>query len=222
MSQTPVEELIHATSTFCFIVMIDLLESLGQGIVPGIIVLIYLLVVKWLEHNKETREEAVTNNIDKRINTLTNHVSDIVESLSEVSMLLRTVTSNIIERDKEKCKFSIELAFSGLAKELSDFAFITIVNNHIDTNSSIIKNNIRTAVNSEYYKVYSVLGLYEYNGKRINEHLKEEWKKELIEALDISLFKDDADGLTKMNTFRTKVNLIAKNCSNYVYNNTFN
>ena len=64
--------------------------------------------------------------------------------------------------------------------------------------------------------------LYEYNGKRINEHLKEEWKKELIEALDISLFKDDADGLTKMNTFRTKVNLIAKNCSNYVYNNTFN
>lgn len=202
--------------------MIDLMESLGQGVVPGIIVLIYLLVVKWLEHNKETKEEVVTNNIDKRINTLTDHVSDIVESLSEVSMLLRTVTSNIIERDKEKCKFSIELAFSGLAKELSDFAFITIVNNHIDTNSSIIKNNIRTAVNSEYYKVYSVLGLYEYNGKRINEHLKEEWKKELIEALDISLFKDDADGLTKMNTFRTKVNLIAKNCSNYVYNNTFN
>lgn len=202
--------------------MIDLMESLGQGVVPGIIVLIYLLVVKWLEHNKETKEEVVTNNIDKRINTLTDHVSDIVESLSEVSMLLRTVTSNIIERDKEKCKFSIELAFSGLAKELSDFAFITIVNNHIDTNSSIIKNNIRTAVNSEYYKVYSVLGLYEYNGKRINEHLKEEWKSELIEALDISLFKDDADGLTKMNTFRTKVNLIAKNCSNYVYNNTFN
>lgn len=214
--------MIHATSTFCFIVMIDLMESLGQGVVPGIIVLIYLLVVKWLEHNKETKEEVVTNNIDKRINTLTDHVSDIVESLSEVSMLLRTVTSNIIERDKEKCKFSIELAFSGLAKELSDFAFITIVNNHIDTNSSIIKNNIRTAVNSEYYKVYSVLGLYEYNGKRINEHLKEEWKSELIEALDISLFKDDADGLTKMNTFRTKVNLIAKNCSNYVYNNTFN
>lgn len=202
--------------------MTELVESLGQGIVPGIIVLVYLLVVKWLENKKETREEAVTNNIDKRINTLTNQVSDIVESLSEVSMLLRTVTSNIIERDKEKCKFSIELAFSGLAKELSDFAFITIVNNHIDTNSSIIKNNIRTAVNSEYYKVYSVLGLYEYNGKRINEHLKEEWKKELIEALDISLFKDDADGLTKMNTFRTKVNLIAKNCSNYVYNNTFN
>lgn len=202
--------------------MTELVESLGQGIVPGIIVLVYLLVVKWLENKKETREEAVTNNIDKRINNLTNQVSDIVESLSEVSMLLRTVTSNIIERDKEKCKFSIELAFSGLAKELSDFAFITIVNNHIDTNSSIIKNNIRTAVNSEYYKVYSVLGLYEYNGKRINEHLKEEWKKELIEALDISLFKDDADGLTKMNTFRTKVNLIAKNCSNYVYNNTFN
>lgn len=202
--------------------MTELVESLGQGIVPGIIVLVYLLVVKWLENKKETREEVVTNNIDKRINTLTNQVSDIVESLSEVSMLLRTVTSNIIERDKEKCKFSIELAFSGLAKELSDFAFITIVNNHIDTNSSIIKNNIRTAVNSEYYKVYSVLGLYEYNGKRINEHLKEEWKKELIEALDISLFKDDADGLTKMNTFRTKVNLIAKNCSNYVYNNTFN
>ena len=202
--------------------MTELMESLGQGIVPVIIVLVYLLVVKWLENKKETREEAVTNNIDKRINNLTNQVSDIVESLSEVSMLLRTVTSNIIERDKEKCKFSIELAFSGLAKELSDFAFITIVNNHIDTNSSIIKNNIRTAVNSEYYKVYSVLGLYEYNGKRINEHLKEEWKKELIEALDISLFKDDADGLTKMNTFRTKVNLIAKNCSNYVYNNTFN
>lgn len=222
MSQTPVEELIHATSTFCFIVMIDLMESLGQGIVPGIIVLIYLLVVKWLEHKKETREEAVTNNIDNRINNLTNHVSDIVESLSEVSVLLRSVTSNIIERDKEKCKFSIELSFGGMAKELCDFAFITIYNNHIDTNSSIIKNNIRTAVNSEYYKVYSVLGLYEFNGKRINEHLLSEWKDEMIEAFEVTLFNDNMDSLSKMNTFRTKINLIAKNCSNYVYNNTFN
>lgn len=202
--------------------MESLITGLSQGVIPGLIVLVYLIIVKWLDHKKEIREDNITTSMDNRINSLTNHVSDIVESLSEVSMLLRTVTSNIIERDKEKCKFSIELAFSGLAKELSDFAFITIFNNHIDTNSSIIKNNIRTAVNSEYYKVYSVLGLYEYNGKRINEHLKEEWKNEFVEALNISLFKDDADGLTKMNTFRTKVNLIAKNCSNYVYNNTFN
>jgi len=202
--------------------MESLITGLSQGVIPGLIVLVYLIIVKWLDHKKEIREDNITTSMDNRINSLTNHVSDIVESLSEVSVLLKTVTSNIIERDKEKCKFSIELAFSGLAKELSDFAFITIVNNHIDTNSSIIKNNIRTAVNSEYYKVYSVLGLYEYNGKRINEHLKEEWKGEFIEALNVSLFKDDADGLTKMNTFRTKVNLIAKNCSNYVYNNTFN
>jgi len=201
--------------------MESLIAGLSQGVIPGLIVLVYLIVVKWLDHKKQIREDNITISMDNRINGLTNHVSDIVESLSEVSLLLKSVTSNIIERDKEKCKFSIELAFSGLAKELSDFAFVTIFNNHIDTNSSIIKNNIRTAVNSEYYKVYSVLGLYEYNGKRINEHLLTEWKAELIEALEISLFKDDADGLNKMNTFRTKVNLIAKNCSNYVYNNTF-
>ena len=110
--------------------MESLITGLSQGVIPGLIVLVYLIIVKWLDHRKEIREDNITTSMDNRINSLTNHVSDIVESLSEVSVLLRTVTSNIIERDKEKCKFSIELAFSGLAKELSDFAFITIFNNH--------------------------------------------------------------------------------------------
>lgn len=202
--------------------MNELISGLGQGIIPGIIVLIYLIVTKWFESKKESREEAVSKSMNERVNSLADNVSDIVEAMREVSVQLHNVTNNIVERDKEKCKVSIELAFVCFTKELCDYAFLTLYNNHIDKNKELIESNTETIVNSEYYKVYSVLGLYEINGRKVSTFLKDEWITDFEKAVTNILFNDKADAMNKMNMLRNKLNIKAKDCANYIYNNTFN
>lgn len=202
--------------------MNELISGLGQGIIPGIIVLIYLIVTKWFESKKESREEAVSKSMNERINSLADNVSDIVEAMREVSVQLHNVTNNIVERDKEKCKVSIELAFACFTKELCDYAFLTLYNNHIYKNKELIESNTETIVNSEYYKVYSVLGLYEINGRKVSSFLKDEWITDFENAVINILFNDKADAMNKMNMLRNKLNIKAKDCANYIYNNTFN
>lgn len=202
--------------------MNELISGLGQGIIPGIIVLIYLIVTKWFESKKESREEAVSKSMNERVNSLADNVSDIVEAMREVSVQLHNVTNNIVERDKEKCKVSIELAFACFTKELCDYAFLTLYNNHIDRNKELIESNTETIVNSEYYKIYSVLGLYEINDRKVSTFLKDEWITDFKKAVINILFNDKADAMNKMNMLRNKLNIKAKDCANYIYNNTFN
>lgn len=202
--------------------MNELISGLGQGIIPGIIVLIYLIVTKWFESKKESREEAVSKSMNERVNSLADSVSDIVEAIREISVQLHNVTNNIVERDKEKCKVSIELAFACFTKELCDYAFLTLYNNHIDRNKELIESNTETIVNSEYYKVYSVLGLYEINDRKVSTFLKDEWITDFEKAVINILFNDKVDAINKMNMLRNKLNIKAKDCANYIYNNTFN
>ena len=202
--------------------MNELISGLGQGIIPGIIVFIYLIVTKWFESKKESREEAVSKSMNERVNSLADNVSDIVEAMREVSVQLHNVTNNIVERDKEKCKVSIELAFACFTKELCDYAFLTLYNNHINRNKELIESNTETIINSEYYKVYSVLSLYEINGRKVSTFLKDEWITDFEKAVINILFNDKADVMNKINMLRNKLNIKAKDCANYIYNNTFN
>lgn len=202
--------------------MNELISGLGQGVIPGVIVLIYLIATKWFESKRESKESAVNKSMDSRINILTSSVSDIVEAMKEVSVQLHNVTNNIVERDKEKCKMSIELAFSCFAKELCDYTFLTIYNNHITENKEIITSNTQTIVNSEYYKVYSVLSLYEINGHKVSSFLKEEWIVNFEQAILNILLNDRCEPMNKMSMLRNKLNIKAKDCSNYIYNNAFN
>lgn len=201
--------------------MNELISGLGQGIIPGIIVLIYLIATKWFESKKESREEAVSKSMNERVNSLADNVSDIVEAMREVSVQLHNVTNNIVERDKEKCKVSIELAFACFAKELCDYAFLTIFNNHISENKEVIESNTKTIVNSEFYKVYSVLSLYEINGRKVSTFLKDEWIEGFETSIVRILFNDKVEVMCKMNMLRNKLNIKTKDCANYIYNNTF-
>lgn len=200
----------------------ELLSGLSQGVIPGLIVLAYMIIIKWLEDRKETKEEAINKSIDNRVNILTDNVTELVDSMREVSVQLHNVTSNIVERDREKCKISIELAFIAFVKELCDFGFLTIYNNHLDENRSIIESNVESIINSEYYKVYSILSLYEINGRKVSQNLKPEWKEELSDGLINVIYNDKLNDIEKVNMLRTKLNIKGKDYSNYVYNNTFN
>ena len=202
--------------------MDELVSGLGQGVIPGIIIFIYLIVIKWFESKKDTKEQVINKNIHSSISELTDNINDMVTCMKEVSSQLHNVTNNIVERDREKCKMSIELAFNCFTKELCDFAFLTLYNNHVDENADVIKSNAATVINGEYYKVFSIFSLYEINNHKVSKSLKDEWRAEFEEALLAIIFNTKLEPMARMNTLRNKLNIKAKNCSNYVYNNTFN
>ena len=155
---------INTTSTFCFIInMDDLLTGLSQGIIPGLIVLAYLVIVKWLDSKKESRIETLTKNAATRVEELTNNISTIILAMKELSIELKNITNNIIERDKEKCKVNIELAFMNFTKELCDFGFLTVYNNHLDTNRDIVEQNTKTIVIDTKYRIFEPVKPYALN-----------------------------------------------------------
>ena len=84
----------------------DLANAFEQGIIPGIVVAIYLIVVKIIDSKKKN-------------------------PLNEIAKLLELVTKDIIDRDKEKAKQTVSIAFNSIIKDLSYYVTSTVINNNV-------------------------------------------------------------------------------------------
>ena len=105
-------------------------EALTQGITPAIIIAIYLVIVKIIDNKKESNQAKIN--------------SKLVDSISKIGDFIDSITKNIVDKDREKCKTAINDSFKSSAYSLIKFVTNTIINNHIATNKETIIINIRT------------------------------------------------------------------------------
>ena len=115
-------------------------NAFEQGLVPGIVIVIYLIVNKIIDSKKK-------------------------DPLSDIAKLLNIVTKDIIEKDREKSKAVVSIAMVNAASECAKFVASTIITNNVDNNRDQIEYNARHLVNSVYYDAYSKLGIV--TGKQI-------------------------------------------------------
>jgi len=181
-------------------------EALAQGITPAIVVALYLIIVKIID-NKKDKFQAKIN-------------SDLVESITNISTFITTITKSTIERDKDKCKAAITDSMSHAAYKLNKFVVDTLINNHIDINRETILANIKNITNAEYYTIYSTLSLYEFNGEKVSAHLKKEWIEEVEQAMIASIYNDKLNAEDKILSFSNKINLKFQSYITYVINNS--
>ena len=97
-----------------------LIEALQQGIAPAIVVAIYLIITKIIDTRKE--------NIQLKLS------SELTSSINKISSFVNTLTKDIVDKDKDKCKAAIEDSMYSSGMRLCNFVSSTIINNHIDTN----------------------------------------------------------------------------------------
>lgn len=181
-----------------------ILYALKEGLTPAIIVVIYLLIVKLIDSKREKANIKITN--------------DLVAAINKISNFLDNITTNIIDKDRDKCRCAIGQAFLSSASTITEFVTKTIIDNHININRDNIINNVKHLVNAEYYNIYNSLSLYTIDGNKVNEYLKEEWIKEVEkDAIDI-IFNEKLDKETKILTFNNRMTIKCQDFAVYVTN----
>lgn len=183
-------------------------EALAQGIVPAIIVVVYLVIVKIIDTRKENNQNKIS--------------SELVKSISTISNFLNNITRTIISKDRERCRIVIKLSFDNLEKELFLFVRDTIITNNIDKRHDYIIQSLENIINAEYYEVYNYLSIFEIDGHKVSSYCKETWKSELKDSLIKIIFDSNLDKIGKITEVQTKLSAILSNYTTYVHNKTFN
>ena len=181
-------------------------EALTQGIAPAIIIAVYLIIIKIIDHKKESNQAKIN--------------SKLVDSISKIGDFIDSITKNIVDKDREKCKTAINDSFKSSAYSLIKFVTNTIINNHIDTNKETIIINIKNIVNTEYYNIYTTLNIYEINGIRISDTLKKKWIDEIEKDILESIYKSGYSNEEKILCFTNKINLRFNSYITYIINNS--
>lgn len=183
----------------------ELLESLRLGITPGVIVLIYLIIIKIIDTKKGSN--AVK---------LNKEVSDCFRKLNS---FLDYITKDILNDAEEKRDYAIKNSFKAFANSIIRHATSVIIANNIDNNKENIIENIHYIVDSNYYRLYNLMFLYKLCG-----FIKPEWKKEINEDVVEIIYNNKFSKEEKLYNINNKINIkvdgyisiVMKQCHTYV------
>jgi hypothetical protein len=181
--------------------------ALQQGIVPAIVVAIYLIITKIIDNKKEDNQIKLN--------------SDLVNSINNISKFIIDLTAHTINTDKDKCKNAIEDSMCASGMRLINFVSSTIINNHIDTNKDTILANIHNIINSEFYSVYSTLSLFNVNSKFISDYLDKSWMEVIEKDMIDIVYNTDLNKEDKILSFSNKLNIKFQSYITYILNNAF-
>lgn len=181
-----------------------ILESLQQGVVPAILVVIYLLIIKVIDSKKETKQAKIS--------------AQLADSVAKISSFIETISNDVINKDKEKCKAAIEDSMQASTLRIINFVTDTILHNHINENKDNIISNTNNLINSEYYTIYSILSLYTFNNQKVSDYMKNNWMEEIQKDIINIIYSDKLNDVDKINIFMHKINIRIQSYITYLIN----
>lgn len=198
-----------------FITMDILVDSLSNGIIPGIIVLIYLIIVRYFDHRKDIEKQRVEAEEKKKTVKINTEILDCFNNLNDY---LKKLTVGVLDREDDKCDAAIRSSFKAMGQSLAKFAVFTIINNNVKQNRENIIDNIDTTVYSEFATVYNELALYAYSNTKLIDSIKDSWKQEIIGDLKSIIFDENLNKENKIYTIHNKINVRINNYISFVKN----
>ena len=152
---------------------------------------------------------------------MANAIKEISENVVRLNNVLDRTFKTAELKEITNIKNIIVLSFDSLCLDIVNFCNDIIIHNDIDTDKESIKQNIYKFINTEYYKLYSLLSAYELNNLNISTKLKEEWIEELAKEC-VDVIYEECDKIDRINHIRTRVQVIISNYSIYTMNKVFN
>lgn len=180
-------------------------DALKEGIAPGVVLAVYLIITKTLDNKKENAQIKLS--------------SDLTKSINVISEFLTDITKNIVDKDKDKCKNAVEDAMFSSGMRLIIFVSSTLINNHVETNKANILANISNIVNTEYYTIYSTLSMYKINGNIVSDYLDKEWMSTIEQDMVDIIYNNLLDKDDKILSFSNKITLKFQTYVTYITNN---
>lgn len=171
-------------------------NAFEQGLVPGIVIVIYLIVNKIIDSKKK-------------------------DPLADIAKLLNIVTKDIIDKDREKSKVVISIAIVNAASECAKFVASTIITNNVDVNRDQIEYNARHLVNSVYYDTYSKLNMYRGDEDYLSHYMKDEWKEDVYGDIINIIYNKHLDSNQRILAFNKRIDIRVNDYTAYIINKAF-
>lgn len=171
-------------------------NAFEQGLIPGIVIVIYLIINKILDNNKRN-------------------------PLDDIAKLLNIVTKDIIDKDREKSKAVISIAIANVASECAKFVASTIITNNVDSNRDQIEYNARYLVDSVYYDTYSKLNMYRGDEDYLSHYMREEWKEDIYGDIINIIYNKHLDSNQRILAFNKRIYIRVSDYTAYIINKAF-
>lgn len=171
-------------------------NAFEQGLIPGIVIVIYLIINKIIDNNKRN-------------------------PLDDIAKLLNIVTRDIIEKDREKSKAVISITMGNAASECAKFVASTIITNNVNNNRDQIEYNARYLVNSVYYDAYSKLNMYRGDEDYLSHYMKEEWKEDIYGDIINIIYNKNLDSNQRILAFNKRIDIRVNDYTAYIINKAF-
>lgn len=176
--------------------------------------IVYTLIIRLVDYYKSKDK-------NKPLLEMANAIKEISENVVRLNNVLDRTFKTAELKEITNIKNIIVLSFDSLCLDIVNFCNDIIIHNDIDTDKESIKQNIYKFINTEYYKLYSLLSAYELNNLNISTKLKEEWIEELAKEC-VDVIYEECDKIDRINHIRTRVQVIISNYSIYTMNKVFN
>lgn len=176
--------------------------------------IVYTLIIRLVDYYKSKDK-------NKPLLEMASAIKEISENVVRLNNVLDRTFKTAELKEITNIKNIIVLSFDSLCLDVVNFCNDIIIHNNIDEDKESIKQNIHKFINTEYYKLYSLLSAYELNDLNISTKLKEEWIEELAKECVVVIY-EGYDKIDRINHIHTRVQVIISNYSIYTMNKVFN
>ena len=183
-------------------------------IISSSVFIIYTLIIRLVDYFK-------SKNKDKPLLEMSKAMKEMGDNIAKLNAVLAKNFEDAEKKEIRQCESAINLGFKSLGFKVSQECASIIAHNNIDKNKELISSNLNKIINTEYFKLYSSLSAYEINEVNVASRLKEEWVKELVDAL-IAIIYDGQEAVIRIAHINDKISILINDYSTYVSNKTFN
>lgn len=187
-------------------------SSYVTAIISSCVFIIYTIIIRLIDFFKNKDR-------NKPILEMSKALKEMGDNIIKLNSILTKTLEDAENKEVKQCEHAINLSFKAFAFKLSQSCATIIAYNNIEENRELIEQNIRKLVNNEYYKLYSILSVYQIGNVVIASKLKEDWIKEISDTL-IQIIYDGQNSVNRINHITDKLNIFANEYSIYIINKT--
>lgn len=183
-------------------------------IISSCVFICYTLIIKIVDYFKAKSKS-------KPLIEMATAIKENTANIVKLNGVLDKTLKDAERRRTTQCEKAIDLSFKALCFNLSDKCNAIIAHNNIDNSKELIIGNISKLVSAEYYKLYSTLSTYEINEVNVATKLKEEWIREITDAI-VDIVYNGQDAVVRITQLNSRLAIYANEYSTYINNKIFN
>lgn len=157
-------------------------------IISSVVFISYTVIIKLIDYFRHKDDK-------KSLVEMGFAVKEVSNNVAKLNAILDNLFQDITKKNLEKGKIIIELAFFNFQYKIVNLCRNIIINNNIDINKEFIIANITKTVNTEFYRAYHTLSLYEVGNTLLSEFLKDSWKDDCIKDVLAIIYNGQEDKL---------------------------